>query len=86
MKTSNRTENLESLFAKEELERLKGIRVVERPRKVKEIGRGGYGKVYLFETDGKSLAGKKPIINLFNKTKEEERQLKEVSRDSIVKT
>uniref|UniRef100_A0A914WU18 Protein kinase domain-containing protein n=1 Tax=Plectus sambesii TaxID=2011161 RepID=A0A914WU18_9BILA len=69
--------NLESLIAEEELKQLKDIRVKTVPKKLDQIGEGAYGKVYVFQfDDGSFRAGKKPRISLFNKSAEEERQIK----------
>uniref|UniRef100_A0A914VQG4 Protein kinase domain-containing protein n=1 Tax=Plectus sambesii TaxID=2011161 RepID=A0A914VQG4_9BILA len=70
--SANQKFNLESLITEEELGQLKNIRVKELPEQIGQIGKGAYGKVLLFKfEDGSLRAGKKPKINLDNKSAEE---------------
>lgn len=73
---------LELLITKEELERLKYIRVQILPKKGRQIGEGAFGKVHLYEFDNEStLSGKKFKIKLFSKSAAEVEQVKKVSND-----
>lgn len=75
--------NLESIITSEELEQLKDVRVKKLPERIAKIGEGANGKVFLFKCeDGSFCAGKKPKINLFNKSAEEEKDIAKVRSES----
>lgn len=79
MSSGNRV-NLESLITIYELDQLKDIRVEQIPEKVEKIGEGSYGKVFLYKfPNGSAQAGKRPKINLFDKSAEEISKMRKVT-------
>lgn len=69
--SSQKKWNLESRITEEEHEKYKDIRIQEYPEKIEELGRGGFGRNYLYKfKDGSYRAGKKLDINLLNNSAE----------------